>query len=151
MLVYIPEWRKYFESIWKSPGPTFIKPDQLDPWIKDQMKITLLSTLAPSVTKFCVMRAGQALPHDTKFGNCRDKIVDSRAFLSWALIHGSSWSGLVKVGPGFIIPSYLWPLQNWHDRRRYYSKWKHHIYCNCHLVWFMTSANEASVPFNTIR
>ena len=24
------------------PGPTFIKPDQLDPWIKDQMKITLL-------------------------------------------------------------------------------------------------------------
>ena len=42
---------------------------------------------------------GQALPHDTKFGNCRDKIVDSRAFLSWSLIHGSSWSGLIKVGP----------------------------------------------------
>ena len=29
-----------------SPGPTFIKPDQLDPWIKDQIKITLLSTIA---------------------------------------------------------------------------------------------------------
>ena len=28
-------------------GPTFIKPDQLDPWIKDQIKITLLSTIAP--------------------------------------------------------------------------------------------------------
>ena len=42
----------------------------------------------------------QGLPHDTKFGNCRDKIVDSRAFLSWSLIHGSSWSGLIKVGPG---------------------------------------------------
>ena len=28
-------------------GPTFIKPDQLDPWIKDQMKITLLSTVSP--------------------------------------------------------------------------------------------------------
>ena len=26
-----------------SPGPTFIKPDQRDPWIKDQIKITLLA------------------------------------------------------------------------------------------------------------
>ena len=32
---------------WNGPGPTFIKPDQLDPWIKDQMKITLLSTVSP--------------------------------------------------------------------------------------------------------
>ena len=30
---------------------------------------------------------------------CRDKIVDSRAFHSWSLIHGSSWSGLIKLGP----------------------------------------------------
>ena len=29
------------------PGPAFIKPDQLDPWIKDQIKITLLSTILP--------------------------------------------------------------------------------------------------------
>ena len=29
-----------------SPGPTFIKPDQLDPWIKDQIKITLLPTIS---------------------------------------------------------------------------------------------------------
>ena len=29
------------------PGPTFIKHDELDPWIKDQMKITLLSTVSP--------------------------------------------------------------------------------------------------------
>ena len=28
------------------PGPTFIKPDQLDPWIKDQIKITLLPTIS---------------------------------------------------------------------------------------------------------
>ena len=28
-------------------GPTFIKPDQLDPWIKDQVKMTLLSTISP--------------------------------------------------------------------------------------------------------
>ena len=58
---------------------------------------------APTVTKFCVMWEGQALPHDTKFGNCRDQIVGSRAFLSWSVIHGSSWSGLIKLGP--VIPS----------------------------------------------
>ena len=58
-----------------------------------------VNNFAPTVTKFCVMWEGQALPHDTNFGNCRDKIVDSRLFLSWSLIHGSSWSGLIKVGP----------------------------------------------------
>ena len=31
----------------KGPCSAFIKPDQLDPWIKDQIKITLLSTIAP--------------------------------------------------------------------------------------------------------
>ena len=59
-----------------------------------------VNNCAPTVTKFCVMWEGQALPHDTKFSNCRNKIVDSRAFPSWSLIHGSSWSGLIKVGPG---------------------------------------------------
>ena len=54
---------------------------------------------APTVTKFCVMWEGQALPHDTKFGNCRCKIVDSRAFPSWSLIHGLRWSGLIKAEP----------------------------------------------------
>ena len=39
-----------------------------------------VNNFALTVTKFCVMWEGQALPHDTKFGNCRDKIVDSRAF-----------------------------------------------------------------------
>ena len=28
------------------PGPTFIKPDQRNPWIKDQIKITLLPTIS---------------------------------------------------------------------------------------------------------
>ena len=37
----------YFETFCNHPGPTFIKPHQLDPWIKDQMKITLLSTVSP--------------------------------------------------------------------------------------------------------
>ena len=54
----------------------------------------------PTVTKFCVMWEGFSLPHDTKFGNCRCKIVDSRSFHSWSLIHGLRWSGLIKVGPG---------------------------------------------------
>ena len=55
---------------------------------------------APTVTKFCVMWEGLSLPRDTKFGNCRCKIVDSRSFPSWSLIHGLRWSGLIKVGPG---------------------------------------------------
>ena len=59
---------------------------------------------APTVTKFCVMWEGLSLPHDTKFGNCRCKIVDSRSFPSWSLIHGLRWSGLIKVGPGHITP-----------------------------------------------
>ena len=54
----------------------------------------------PTVTKFCVMWEGLSLPHDTEFGNCRCKIVDSRSFPSWSLIHGLRWSGLIKVGPG---------------------------------------------------
>ena len=55
---------------------------------------------APTVTKFCVLWEGLSLPHDTKFGNCRCTIVDSWAFLSWSLIHGLRWSGLIKAEPG---------------------------------------------------
>ena len=72
-------------------------------WSKDQgsnENHSHVHNFAPTVTKFCVMWEGQALPQDTKFGNCRDKIVDSRAFLSWSLILGLSWSGLIKLGPG---------------------------------------------------
>ena len=71
-------------------------------WSKDQgsnENHSPVHNFAPTVTKFCVMWEEQALPQDTKFGNCRDKIVDSRAFLSWSLILGSSWSGLIKLGP----------------------------------------------------
>ena len=56
----------------------------------------------PTVTKFCVMWEGLSLPHDTKFGNCRCKIVDSRSFHSWSLIHGLRWSGLIKAAPGSV-------------------------------------------------
>ena len=55
---------------------------------------------APTVTKFCVMWEGLSLPHDTKFGNCRCKILDSTAFPSWSLIQGLRWSGLIKAEPG---------------------------------------------------
>ena len=72
-------------------------------WSKDQgsnENHSPVHNFATTVTKFCVMWEGQALPQDTKFGNCRDKIVDSRAFLRWSLILGLSWSGLIKLGPG---------------------------------------------------
>ena len=75
------------------PCSAFIKPDQPDPWIKDQIK---------------PFSYQQALPHDTKFRNCRGKIVDCRAFPSWSLIHGSSWSGLIKAGSCHIIIITLW-------------------------------------------
>ena len=58
---------------------------------------------APTVTKFCVMWEGSSLPHDTKFGNCRCEIVDSREFPSWSLIHGLRWSGLIKAEPGDLV------------------------------------------------
>ena len=63
---------------------------------------------APTVTKFCVMWEGLSLPHGTKFGNCRCKIVDSRAFPSWSLIHGLRWSGLIKAEPAWITRHAWW-------------------------------------------
>ena len=43
VVIYVDIFRGNYKMY---PGPTFIKPDQLDPWIKDQMKITLLSTIS---------------------------------------------------------------------------------------------------------
>ena len=37
-----------------------------------------------------------------KCGNCRCKIVDSRVFHNWSLIHGLRWSGLVKAESDLI-------------------------------------------------
>ena len=49
-----------------SPGPSFIKPDQLDPWINDQLRNTLLSTMLPlQLPNF--VSCGRACPsHMTK-------------------------------------------------------------------------------------
>ena len=72
-------------------------------WSMDQgstKKRSAVHNFVSTVTKFCVMWEGLSLPHDTKFGNCRGAIVDRRVIFIWSLIHGSSWSGLIKVGPG---------------------------------------------------
>ena len=68
---------------WHSSSSDFIKPDQRNPWIKDQLGNALLS-----------------LPHDTKFGNCRCEAVGRRVIFISSLIHGSGWSGLIKAEPG---------------------------------------------------
>ena len=69
---------------------------------------------APTVTKFCVMWEGLSLPHDTKFGNCRCKIVDSRAFPNWSLIHGLRWSGLIKAEPAVTETEHTnYLVQDW--------------------------------------
>ena len=70
-------------------------------------KRSAVHNFAPTVTKFCVMWEGQALPHDTKFGNSRCEIVGRRVIFIWSLIHGSSWSGLIKVGPGVYWYQYF--------------------------------------------
>ena len=85
----------------EEPGSAFIKPDQLDPWIKDQIKITLLPTIShlqlPNFVSF-----GRACPSHMILNlvTVGAKIVDSRAFPIWSLIHGLRWSGLIKAEPG---------------------------------------------------
>ena len=70
-------------------------------------KRSAVYNVAPTVTKFCVMWEGQALPHDTKFGNCRCETVDRRMIFIWSLIHGSSWSGLIKAEPVLYFDSLI--------------------------------------------
>ena len=69
------------------PGSAFIKPDQLDPGIKDQIKINVLPTIS-QLQLLNFVSCGRACPsHMTQnFGNCRCKIVDSRVFPIWSLI-----------------------------------------------------------------
>ena len=82
-----------------SPCSASIKPDQLDPWIKDQIGNALLSTILPLQLRNFV----SSLPPDTKFGTCRGEIVDRRMICIWSLIHGSGWSGLIKAEPYISI------------------------------------------------
>ena len=104
-----------------TPRPHFYQNGSV--WSMDQGSTknhSPVNNFAPRVTKFCVMWEGQALPHDTKFRNCGGKIVDSRTFPNWSLIHGSSWPGLIKVGPGNHLLIHnrltvcLWICTSWH-------------------------------------
>ena len=84
-----------------APWPQFYQTRSA--WSMDQgstKKRSAVHNFVSTVTKFCVMWEGLSLPHDTKFGNCRGAIVDRRVIFIWSLIHGSSWSGLIKLGPG---------------------------------------------------
>ena len=44
--VYRPGANELISIIHTAPGSAFIKPDQRNPWIKDQIKITLLPTIS---------------------------------------------------------------------------------------------------------
>ena len=88
-------------------------------------KRSAVHNFAPTVTKFCVMWEGQALPHDTKFGNSRCEIVGRRVIFIWSLIHGSSWSGLIKVGPGLTVPTEYNSF--WTTDLVYMTWWRHEM------------------------
>ena len=126
-------------------------------WSKDQgsnENHSPVHNFAPTVTKFCVMWEGQALPQDTKFGNCRDKIVDSRAFLSWSLILGSSWSGLIKLGPGNT-------RRQEHQQPRYWLsyprnpavswEWLNFGFSHLGLSWYRCCFTRVGMPIIKIR
>ena len=98
---WYPCQKKNYHYLWTGVYTLFTRP--MDKGSNENYSPVI--NFAPTVTKFCFI----ALPYDTKFGNCRDKIVDSRAFLSWSLIHGSSWSGLIKLGPG--LDSFCCPIR----------------------------------------
>ena len=89
-----------FFSVWWAAWLCFYQTRSA--WSVDQgsnRKHSAVHNFAPTVTKCCVMWEGQALPHDTKFSNCRCEIVGRRVIFIWSLIHGSSWSGLIKAEP----------------------------------------------------
>ena len=82
------------------------------------------------------MWEGLSLPHDTKFGNFRDEIADRRVIFIWSLIHGSSWSGLIKVGPGDIVHTEIY----FHCRRFYVLLYVFRCHCFCMALFLMGSS-----------
>ena len=87
------------------------------------MKRSAVHNFAPTVTKFCVMWEGQALPHDTKFGNSRCEIVGRRVIFIWSLIHGLRWSGLIKAEPGGCLNIKILSYQ--YRNSHYQIRWSH--------------------------
>ena len=94
----------------------FIKPDQLDPWIKDQLGTVLPSTIL-SLQLRNFVSCGRACPsHMTQnLVTVGAKLLTGEWFLFWSLIHGSSWSSLIEVGPGisFTRSAYKLNLSHW--------------------------------------
>ena len=56
-----------------------------------------VNNFTPTVTKFCVMWEGQALPHDTKFHNCGGRPPLELTHCGAVMRHHGSWSTLVQV------------------------------------------------------
>ena len=91
------------------------------------MKRSAVHNFAPTVTKFCVMWEGQALPHDTKFGNSRCEIVGRRVIFIWSLIHGLRWSGLIKAEPGDTSNHMETIQDNTNNTAKKPTWWRHQI------------------------
>ena len=119
-------------------------------------KRSAVHNFVPTVTKFCVMWEGLSLPQDTKFGNCRDEIVDRRVIFIWSLIHGSSWSGLIKVGPGnklthFPLVPHIWVSelgQHWFRWRLVAYSVASHYLIQCWVIVNWTLRNKLQWNFN---
>ena len=114
-----PSWRK-------STRPCFYQ--SRSAWSVDQgpnKNHSPAYNFAPTVTQFCVMWEGLSLPHDTKFGNCRCTIVDSKAFPSWSLIHGLCWSGLIKAEPD--VSGFPWQRASDTELWCFLCCWSQHI------------------------
>ena len=76
-------------------GPSFIKPYQLDPRIKDQLRNALLSTILPNFVS-----CGRTCPSNItqNLATVGAKIVDRGVIFILSLILGSSWFCLINVG-----------------------------------------------------
>ena len=111
-------------------------------------KRSAVHNFVPTVTKFCVMWEGLSLPHDTKFGNYRCEIVGRRVIFIWSLICGSSWSGLIKAGPGLAnLCQWKRPLReiitrdgvihhiSWDHSGYGLSQWEKTLLCNVVSHW----------------
>ena len=120
-------------------GSAFIKPDQLDPGIKDQIKITLLPTIS-HLQLLNFVSCGRVCPsHMTQnLVTIGANYGDSRVFPIWSLIRGSSWSGLIKAEPGGVHKP-IKTIIDWlfrHFRQGWYFLTWH---CDVTTVQFVTS------------
>ena len=103
-----PWWRHQNETFVRVTGPLWGETTG-DRWIPSQRPMTQSSCpidhkprslhFTLTVTKFCELPEGQALPHDAKFHVCDRKIADGRVIFGRSLIHGLRWFGLINAEP----------------------------------------------------